>query len=32
MPACQKVVFDQARELDDAVIKECPFKQEAGDA
>jgi hypothetical protein len=32
MPVCQKVIFDQARALDDAVINECHVTQESEDA
>jgi len=32
VPFCQKVIFDQARALDEAVIRECIVEEEAGDA
>lgn len=32
VPFCQKVIFDQARALDEAVIRECLVEEEAGDA
>ncbi|SFM24971.1 type VI secretion system secreted protein VgrG, partial [Desulfomicrobium norvegicum] len=31
-PFCQKVIFDQARVLDEPVINECPMEQEPKDA
>jgi len=32
VPFCQKVIFDQARTLDEAIIRECIVEEETRDA